>query len=177
MSKHTPEGLKSAKSPFIENLKVPAVGLYRVESRIDPSKIKLVEGAVNSVGIVDQVKKSFVVEKDRKINLYYENDGVDLKPYYLSLTKEGRLLLDYILLYCLRENKLHCYIDSQEFMDVYNVSSRTTFWNSKKNLIDNGFIAATSYKGWYWINPKFFFRGERLKCHELKDNIEYKKLE
>lgn len=177
MSKHTPEGLKSAKSPFIEGLNIPVVGLYKIEARVDPSKIKLEDGNVSSVGMVDHVKKTFLVEKDRKISLYYENNGVDLKPYYLNLSKEGRLLLDYILLYCIRENKLHCYIDSVEFMEVYGVLSRTTFWNSKKNLIDNGFIAATSYKGWYWINPKFFFRGERIKCHELKDNIDYKKLD
>jgi len=176
MSKQTPEGLKSATSPFLENFKIPAVALYKVEARIDPANIKLAEGMIDSIGHIDQVKKSFIVEKDRKISLYFENDGVDLKPYYVKLSKEGRLLLDYILFYALRENKLHCYIDTQEFMKVYDVSSRTTIWNSKKNLIDSGFIAATSYKGWYWINPKFFFRGERIKCHELKDNKEIKTL-
>jgi hypothetical protein len=172
MSKHTPEGLKAATSPFLENLVIPTIALYKVEARIDPTNIKVADGVINSVGIVDQVKKTFVVEKDRRINLYYENNGVDLRPYYSKLSKEGRMLLDYLLLYCLREDKLHCYIDSQEFMKIYGVSSRTTIWNSKKNLVDIGFIAATSYTGWYWINPKFFFKGERLKCDALKDNRE-----
>jgi len=44
------------------------------------------------------------------------------------------------------------------------------------NLITIYLLCSTSYKGWYWINPKFFFRGERIKCHELKDNKEIKTL-
>ena len=87
------------------------------------------------------------------------------------------MLLEYIILYCLRENKLLCYIDTQEFMDKYQISSRTTVWNCRKNLIDHTFIAPTSSKGWYWINPKFMFKGYRTKVHELQNNLDFKNKE
>jgi hypothetical protein len=114
-----------------------------------------------------------VLEKDRKVHLYFENDGEDLRPVYSSLSKEGRMLLEYIVMYCLRENKLVCYVDTQDFMDKYNISSRTTVWNCKKSLIDNTFIAATSVKNWFWINPKFIFRGYRTKVNELQNNLKF----
>jgi hypothetical protein len=87
------------------------------------------------------------------------------------------MLLEYIMLYCLRENKLVCHIDTQDFMDKYHISSRTTVWNCRKNLIDHTFIASTSSKGWYWINPKFIFRGYRTKVLELQNNLDFKNKE
>lgn len=171
MSKKTPESLKSAVNPFLEGFKIPIVVLSKYESRVDPSSIRVEENVVVATGSADTVRRSYVQEKDRKINLYFENDGVDLRPVFSRLSKEGRLLFDYILFYCLREDKLYCHIDSQEFMKTYNIASRTTVLNCKKNLIDNGFVSATSVKNWYWINPKLFFRGTRSKCKELKDNI------
>lgn len=171
MSKKTPESLKTAVNPFLEGLQIPIVILSKYENRVDPSNIRVEDNTVISTGFSDTVKRSYVQEKDRKINLYFENNGVDLRPVFSRLSKEGRLLFDYILLYCLREDKLYCHIDYQEFMSIYNVASRTTVLNCKKNLIDNGFISATSVKNWYWINPKLFFRGTRSKCKDLKDNL------
>ena len=171
MSKKTPDSLKTAVNPFLEELVIPIVILSKYESRVDPSSIKVEGNTVVSTGFSDTVKRSYVQEKDRKVTLYFENNGVDLRSVFSRLSKEGRTLFDYILFYCLREDKLYCYIDYQEFMQVYNIASRTTVLNCKKNLIDNGFIAATSVKNWYWINPRLFFRGTRSKCKELKDNL------
>ena len=170
MSIHTPEGLRTAISPFVGNFDIACAQRHTVEEKIDPKNIRVSDGIVTSVGTIDKFKKCWLVERDRKISLFFENDGEDLRPSYSQLSKEGRSLLDFILLYCLRENKLHCHINTAEFMKIYSISSRTTIWQSKKNLVDLGFIAPTSYKGWYWINPKFFFRGDRLKCDELSDN-------
>jgi hypothetical protein len=171
MSKKTPDSLKTAVNPFLEELVIPIVILSKYENRVDPSSIKVEGNTVVSTGFSDTVKRSYVQEKDRKVTLYFENNGVDLRSVFSRLSKEGRTLFDYILFYCLREDKLYCYIDYQEFMQVYNIASRTTVLNCKKNLIDNGFIAATSVKNWYWINPRLFFRGTRSKCKELKDNL------
>ena len=175
MGKHTPDGLKTAVNPFIETLEIPVVILNKYESRVDPKNIKVQDGIVTTLGGLDQIKKSYFLEKDRSINVYYENNGIDLRPYFLKLSKEGRILLEYVLLYCLRQNALYCNIDTADFMKVYEVSSRTTVWNAKKCLLDAGFISATAYKGWFWINPKFFFKGERSRCIELKDNLMFKK--
>lgn len=177
MSKHLPEILKTAKSPFIDSLVIPVVAMKKVEDLANLENIQSEDGTIISTGPVHKIAKGFVLEKDRKVHLYFENDGEDLRPVYSSLSKEGRMLLEYIVMYCLRENKLICYVDTQDFMDKYQISSRTTVWNCKKSLIDNTFIAATSVKNWYWINPKFIFKGYRTKVHELQNNLDFKNKE
>jgi hypothetical protein len=173
MSKHLPEILKTAKSPFVDTLVIPVVAMKKVEDLANLENIQSEDGTIISTGPVHKISKGFVLEKDRKVHLYFENDGEDLRPAYSSLSKEGRMLLEYIMMYCLRENKLVCYVDTQDFMDKYNISSRTTVWNCKKSLIDNTFIAATSVKNWFWINPKFMFRGYRTKVQELQNNLKF----
>lgn len=173
MSKHIPESLRTAKSPFIDNLVIPVVAMQTTEDLAITNKIQVNDGIVTSIGPVHKLTKGYVLEKDRKVELYFENNGEDLRPIYSSLTKEGRMLLDYIMLYCLRENKLLCYIDAQDFMNKYQIKSRTTVWNCKKSLIDTTIIAGTSVKGWYWINPKFIFRGYRTKVQELLNNLKF----
>lgn len=175
MSKQVPESLKAAKSPFLESLVIPVVARQTTEDLSISSKVKFDKetGIITSVGPVHKITKGYVLEKDRRVELYFENDGEDLRPAYTSLSKEGRMLLDYILMYGLRENKLYCYIDSKEFMEKYMLSSRTTVWNCKKNLIDHTFIAPTSCQGWFWINPKFMFRGYRTKVHEMQGNLKF----
>jgi hypothetical protein len=174
MSRHIPQSLRIAKSPFIDNLVIPVVAMQATEDLAITKNIRAsVDGIVTTVGPIHKITKGYVLEKDRSVELYFENNGEDLRPVYSSLSKEGRMLLEYILLYCLRENKLLCYIDSQDFMDKYVIKSRTTVWNCKKSLIDNTFIAPTSSQGWYWINPKFMFRGYRTKIQELQDNLKY----
>jgi hypothetical protein len=174
MSKHIPESLKGAKSPFLDNLIIPVIARQYTEDLMVAGKQKVEDGIVVSTGPLQKITKGYVLEKDKKVELYVENNGEDLRPAYSSLGKEGRMLLEYIMLYCLRENKLVCHIDTQDFMDKYNISSRTTVWNCRKNLIDNTFIASTSSKGWYWINPKFIFRGYRTKVLELQNNLDFK---
>jgi hypothetical protein len=173
MSKHLPEILKTAKSPFVDTLVIPVIGMKKIEDLANLKNVQAEDSTVISTGPVHKIAKVFVLEKDRKVHLYFENDGEDLRPAYSSLSKEGRMLLEYIMMYCLRENKLVCYVDTQDFMDKYNISSRTTVWNCKKSLIDNTFIAATSVKNWFWINPKFMFRGYRTKVQELQNNLKF----
>ncbi len=175
MSKHIPEQLKGARCPFVDNLVIPVVAKQITENLILSSKVQRddTSGLVTSVGPINKLTKGYVIEKDRKIEIYFENDGEDLRPVYQSLTKEGRLLLEYVLLYCLRENKLLCYIDGYDFMEKYQIKSRTTVISCRRSLIDNTFIAPTSHFGWYWINPKFIFRGYRTRIQELTGCLKF----
>jgi hypothetical protein len=174
MSKHIPDSLKGARSPFLDSLVIPVYAKSHTEDLAITSKIKVENGIVSSVGPIHKLTKGYVLEKDRKVEMYFENDGEDLRPFYSAVSKEGRLLLEYVMLYCLRDNGLIFYIDTQDFMDKYIIKSRTTVWTSKKDLINLGFIAPTSVQNWYWINPKFVFRGYRTKLQETQDNLKYK---
>lgn len=174
MSKRTPDSLKGAKSPFLENLVIPMYLHTDVEETIKVGDIKVSNNTVTSLGnAVSKTTKYYPREKDRNIHLYHENNGEDLRPVFAALSKEGRMMLDYIMLYCLRRDKLLFYIETQDFMDKYMVKSRTTVWNSKKDLINMGFIAPTSCQNWYWVNPKFIFKGLRSKIKELEGNLKY----
>lgn len=175
MSKHTPDSLKGAVSPFLENLVIPVIALHSTEELSNLNKATAENDVITSIGPIHKLTKSFIVEKDRAVDIYFENNGEDLRPLYTSLSKESRTLLDYIQMYCLRENKLLCYIDKKDYMDKYNVKSRTTVWNSKKDLINNTFIAPTSCSDWFWINPKLIFKGQRTKVKELEKCLKFKK--
>jgi hypothetical protein len=174
MSKHIPDSLKGARSPFLDSLVIPVFYKTRTQDLAVTSKIKVEDGIVSSVGPVHKHTTGYILEKDRKIEMYFENNGEDLRPFYSAISKEGRLMLEYIMLYCLRENVLLFNVDSKDFMDKYIIKSRTTFWKSKKDLINLGFIAPTSVQNWYWINPKFVFRGYRTKLIETQNNLNYK---
>lgn len=174
MSKHTPHILKGMKCPFLEDFVIPMYVRNHTEETVLLGKIKVKDGVVGSLGHTSKATKSYPIEKDRKINLYYENNGEDLRVTYSALSKEGRAMLDYIMFYCLREGKLLFYIDTKEFMGKYMIKSRTTVWNSKKDLVDLKIIASTSVQGWYWINPKYVFRGFRSRVEEMQDNVKFK---
>jgi hypothetical protein len=171
MGKHAPESLRSARCPFKEDLKINVFIRGKLENRIDPANIKQADGIVVGVGNIDKVYKSWILEQDKRVEVYLTNAGKSLDEYYDKLNKEGSYLFEYIKRNCLREDTLYFNMEYDEYAEVTKTKSRTSYWSAKKNLIDSGFIAETSYRGWYWINPKLTFRGNRYKCAELKDNV------
>jgi hypothetical protein len=57
--------------------------------------------------------------------------------------------------------------------------SNPTYDRGMRELIEKGFIAATTNQGWYWLNPSFIWNGDRLtflktytikKFKDLKDD-------
>lgn len=171
MGKKVPDSLRNAVCPFKNDLDIEVFVRGHVETRINPSNIEIADGVITNVGTSDKIYKSWLLEKDKKIITYTSYKGESLEEYYKLLTKEGVYLLEYIKRNCLREDKLYFNLDFDEYAVYADVSSRTSFWKAKKNLIDVGFIAETSNRGWFWINPKFMFKGYRHKCDDLKDNI------
>jgi hypothetical protein len=171
MGKKVPDNLKTAFCPFTSDLEVEVFIKGQHESRINPSNIEMADGVITKVGTIDKVYKSWILERDRRVISYVTYKGESLEEYYKLLTKEGLYLFEYIKRNCLREDKLYFNLEFKEFTEHSGINSRTSFWSAKKNLIDIGFIAETSNRSWYWINPKFAFRGVRHKCEELKDNI------
>lgn len=171
MGKHTPDSLKNAKSPFLESLVIPVFMNTKEKTKVDIDKITTENGIVTKLGQKEVTKSSFLVEDDSHVRMYHENNGTDLRPFYAKLSKEGRAMLEYIMFHCLREDKLCFYLDNKDFMAKYEVKSHTTVWSSKKDLINNNFISPTSCRDWYWINPRFVFKGKRSLMPEMKDNL------
>lgn len=171
MSKKIPDNLKSAICPFKSELEIEVFVKGSMETRVNPSNIKMTMGIITSMGSTDVVYRNWYIEKDKRVETYTTYKGESLEPIYKQLTKEAIMLLEYIKRNCLREDKLLFYMDFDSVKEGLDISSRTTYWKAKKVLIDLGFIAGTSNNGWYWINPKFTFKGVRHKSEDLKDNV------
>ena len=71
MSKHLPEILKTAKSPFIDSLVIPVVAMKKVEDLANLENIQSEDGTIIATGPVHKISKGFVLEKDRKVHLYF----------------------------------------------------------------------------------------------------------
>ena len=51
--------------------------------------------------------------------------------------------------------------------------SQATYKRGMAELIEKGFVAATTVQGWYWLNPSFVWNGDRLafvKEYKLKSS-------
>jgi hypothetical protein len=48
-------------------------------------------------------------------------------------------------------------------MQENKISSLNTYKDAIKELIKYGFVNSTTVQDVYWINPEFFFKGDRLK--------------
>jgi hypothetical protein len=168
--KRVPAIIKLEDCPFIEGLEIEVYVKGTSETRINPSNIRNNGGVITSVGVPEFVYRRWAVEKDNRVETYTSYKGGSLEEFYNRLGREAYYMLGYIQRNCLRENKLYFYMDAIMYEDATR-SKRTTFWRAKKDLIENGFIAECNARGWYWINPKFAFKGVRSKTDELKDNV------
>lgn len=52
-------------------------------------------------------------------------------------------------------------LNQEQIMDECDIASRTTYNNGIDELVENDLIAPTDIKHIYWVNPNYFFHGER----------------
>jgi hypothetical protein len=106
-------------------------------------------------------------ESTPKVSLYVKPEHRLIQNSLLSCAKE--LLL--WLLYVLETNKDYIWINRMRYM-----SETSTSLNTYKKAVDNleryGFIDKAPVKDTYWINPEFFFKGDRRKKYPTKCVIE-----
>lgn len=119
----------------------------------------------------------------------YESDGEDMLPvkrklekdefckFYCSserrvkinsLTLRGKELLLWIL-FELKYGQDWIWINKERFMKESGISAVNTFKGALKDLIRNGVLATTIETDTYWINPFYFFKGNRV--NKFKQNV------
>lgn len=120
---------------------------------------------VNKIEFAGQYKK----EDDMLINVIAE---VEATPYTkLYVTSERRKLVSGLstsakelylwIMFEIDSGEDALWINKDRFMEE-NHTSLNTYKKAIEDLIRYAFIAYTVVKDVYWINPDFFFRGDRL---------------
>ena len=109
-----------------------------------------IESGLESNGVSFRIK-----ENSHCVMLYAR----EFFPVYNKLNKPGQAIAQYIL--C----KLAWQQDKMELKPDKVGLSKTPFYNGIAALIEQGVVAKAKRVNMYWLNPTFFFRGNRLRVY------------
>lgn len=122
---------------------------------------------VRTVEFEGQYKKEegdwITVQADVEYDSYckvYSNAERRLIVNGLSLRSKELLLW---LFFEIEYGRDYVWINKKRCMKELNIKSVNTFKQGLNGLIRYGFITPTLINDYYWINPDFFFKGDRIK--------------
>jgi hypothetical protein len=108
---------------------------------------------------------------------YFREQEYPVKVYTSSGRREVLNLLGpnstKLLIWCIQELEIKqdwFWLNKQRYMDETGVSYNT-YKNSVKELQDQSLLLKTSYTDVFWINPHYFFRGNRIDFYKDKDGV------
>lgn len=102
------------------------------------------------------IMKSETKDTEQFIKFYMEN----LKLFF-SLSQRSMKVLAYVMSVT-RANNDTVYFDMEDCKDYTGIASKTTVISGLSELISNEFLAVSSKKYLYFINPSIFFNGNRV---------------
>jgi hypothetical protein len=105
------------------------------------------------------VNKEVDVEYTPYTKVYQKSN---LRLIIAGLTDKSKSLYLWIT-YELDSNKDYLWINVPRYMEENKLSSLTTYYNAIKELQRWNIMVNTTVKGVYWINPEYFFRGNRIE--------------
>lgn len=111
------------------------------------------------------VPVSSLLEKTKATKVYYSAGAKDAM-YNLSAVAKCMYLF---LIYNVKPNQDWIQIDPEWYMKKNNVNSINTYKKAVTELCRYLFIARSEvYKNVFWINPKLFFNGNRVRKYKEK---------
>lgn len=126
------------------------------------------------------IKSQFKVVKDRikvpvELDMEYEPSckiyTAPSKRLWLFKQKPRSQSLMLWIIYAIDYSKDYIWINKKRYMEESGTSLNTTK-AAIEDLIKAGVITKTIIKDVYWINPKFFFKGDRVKKYP-NNTIDY----
>lgn len=137
----------------------------KLETYVNPFSVPL-KILVNTI----EDPHKFVVEGDAVMN-YKAKLEVEPKCS-LYIAPQKRIIVNALtpstkelfiwLMYTIEPNKDFIWINKDRYMLELDITSINTYKKALFELERYGIIALTSVKDTYWINPDFFFRGNRV---------------
>lgn len=139
--------------------------IVKLDSYVNPFSVPL-KIRVNTI----EDPHKFVSEGDAIVNYKVKLEAEPKCSLYVS--SEKRLLVNVLdastkelflwIIYSLDANKDYLWINKERYMAEIGITSINTYKKALSQLERYGVIAITSVKDTYWINPDFFFRGNRI---------------
>jgi hypothetical protein len=107
--------------------------------------------------VTGRIQLNKLIEVDKHVSIYMTSIK---RQIYMNLSLPAHKILRYIEgIIRFNEDSFHFNID--KFMEESFIKSRTTVYEGLNELRRYAFIAPTTKRGNYWINPEYFFFGNR----------------
>lgn len=139
-------------NPFVPNLRIPV-------NRVTFEK----QFAKDKDGVWLPVQRDLEVDESCRVYLDKER-----RLNMISLSARAKDLLLWII-YESKNSSEWIWINKHRYMKEGGVSSINTYKSALKELIRTGYLLGSVIKDVYWINPKYFFNGNRV--NKFTDNI------
>jgi len=154
-------------NPFLQELEVPLKKRFsQTESGMFITAQSQQNGSGECVDVAAITRVEFV-DEERFVKIYTD----ELRQFF-SLKPSTQKVLQIVLVELQkRKDKDLVYLDykhacayfTDQEVNGKKIMSRPTFHSCIKEMIANNFIAESTYQNQYFINPKLFFNGSRLK--------------
>lgn len=156
MSTNKPR-LKSLKeydrNPFLDNLNVPITPKQQSFVSKNRAIIDTTTGEVDD-DVLLTGRRKYVDGEDFVKIFVKEMEAI------FDLSKSGQRVFTYMLSKIKYDD--HFIFNMEECLEKTGYKSRTPVFKSLTELIQKEFIAKTKNQFVYWINPKLFYKGDRL---------------
>ena len=146
--------LPSHKSnPFLQNLRVPTTPKSSLFIQDDEAIINRVTGNYEE-GVLLRGKRKYV-DAEHFVKIFVREIEI-----IFDLTRPAQKVFAYLLSKVEYDDKLH--FDIEDCRTALKYKSESQVFAGVKELLLNEFIAKTTWTNVYWINPKIFYKGDRL---------------
>ncbi len=161
MKKIEKEHLKQMVNPFTTDLTIP-VRVFRSNKKVlDINNIDLTNGYISRKP--DTISSEVLVD-DTPFSRVFTPSGYRL--HIMALPKYSKSVFLW-LIYEIEDNQDWIWINRRRYKSECG-GTWTDLQNGINGLIDAGIITGTSIKDCYWFNPRFFFKGNRIKFYPEK---------
>ena len=144
---------KFSENPFLKNLRIPVVPKSNIFIKKDEAIVNLADGELKNDVLLTGKKK--YVDGEQFVKIFVN----EMKALF-ELSRPAQKVFSYMLSRIKYDDLLH--FDIEECLKNTDYKSRPPIYSAIGELLKNEFIAKTKNQFVYWINPKLFYKGDRL---------------
>lgn len=147
------EAKEYSENPFLRNLIIPLVPKSNMYVSKDKNIVNIKTGEIDDDILLTGKKK--YVDGEQFVKIFIKEMEV-----IFDLSKASQKVFAYMLSKVRYDDLLM--LNIEECLERVDYKSKGPIFKSLAELIQKGFIAKTKNQFVYWINPKLFYKGDRL---------------
>jgi len=144
---------KFSENPFLKDLRIPVVTKSNVFIKKDEAIVNLADGEMKNDVLLTGKRK--YVDGEHFVKIFVN----EMKALF-ELSKSAQKVFSYMLSRVKYDDILR--FDIEECLKTTEYKSRPPIYSAIGELLQKEFIAKTKNQFVYWINPKLFYKGDRL---------------